>query len=90
MKEVPQQIEDLQKEISALSKKTFQKLALLNNLAKDSLSNTADNAIQLPFHYEETDNYLRMRIKTNAGINGRIYIPKSLEILPQKVVLKSV
>ena len=71
-------------------KKTFQKLALLNDLAKDSLDNPGDNIIHLPFHYEETENYLRMRIKTNTGINARIYIPKSLEIMPDRVTLKRV
>ena len=90
MKDVPQQILDLQKEISALSKKTFKKLALLDSLAEDSLNNPGDNVIHLPFRYEETENYFRLSIETDTKINGRIYIPKSLEIRPGKVVLKSV
>ena len=90
MKDVPQQILDLQKEISALSKKTFKKSALLDSLVKDSLDNTGDNVMQLPFHYEETENHYRLSIKTDTKINGRIYMPRSLEIRPEKVVLKSV
>ena len=87
MKDVPQQILDFQKEIAILSKKTFKKLALLDALIKDSLGNARNNVIQLPFRYEETENHFRMEIKTNTGINGRIYIPKSLEIRPDKLVL---
>ena len=87
MKDVPQQILDLQKEISALSKKTFKKLALLDSLVKDSLDNTGDNVIHLPFYYEETENHYRLSIKTDTKINGRIYMPKSLEIRPDKLVL---
>ena len=49
MKDVPQQILDLQKEISALSKETFKKLALLDCLVKDSLDNPGDNVIYLPY-----------------------------------------
>ncbi len=90
MENVPQQILDLQKEISALSKKTFKKLALLDSLAKDSLDNPGDNVLHLPFHYEETKNHYRLRIKTDMKINGGIYIPKSLEIQPDKVILKRV
>lgn len=90
MKDVPQQILDLQKEISALSKKTFKKLALLDSLVKDSLDNTGDNVIHLPFHYEETENHFRLSIKTDTEINGRIYIPINLEIRPEKVVLNRV
>ena len=90
MKEVPQQILDLQKEISALSKKTFQKLALLDSLVKGRLDNPEGRVIHLPFFYEETENHYRLRIKTDIKIDGRIYIPKSLEIRPEKVILKSV
>ena len=87
MKDVHQQILDLQKEISALSKKTFKKLALLDSLAKDTLDNSGDNVIHLPFYYEETKNHYRLRIKTDTKINGTVYIPKSLEIRPEKLVL---
>ena len=87
MKDVPQQILDLQKEISALSKKTFKKLTLLDSVAKDTLDNPGDNVIHLPFHYEETKNHYRLRIKTGTEINGTVYIPKSLKILPDKLVL---
>ena len=90
MKDVRQQILDLQNEISALSKKTFKKLALLDSLVKDGLNNPGDNVIHLPFHYEETENHFRLSIETDTKINGRIYIPKNLEIRPDKVVLKSV
>ena len=34
--------------------------------------------------------YFRLSIETDTKINGRIYIPRSLEIRPGKVVLKSV
>jgi len=50
----------------------------------------AGKVIHLPFHYEETEKYFRLSIETDTKINGRIYIPKSLEIRPGKVVLKSV
>lgn len=86
MKDVPQQILDLHKEISALSKKTFKKLALLDSLVKDSLDNTGGNVIHLPFNYEETINYYRLRIETDTKINGSIYMPKNLEIRPDKLV----
>ena len=47
----------------------------------------AGKVIQLPFNYEETVNHYRLRIKTDMKIDGRIYIPKSLEIRPDKLVL---
>ena len=87
MKDIRKQILDLQKEISALSKRTFKKLALLDALVKDRIENLGDNIVQLPFHYEETETQYRLRIKTDMKIDGRIYIPKSLGIQPDNLVL---
>ena len=87
MKDIRIQILDLQKEISALSKKTFEKLALLDALVKDGLENSGDDVLQLPFHYEETETQYKLKIKTDMKIDGRIYIPKSLEIQPDKLIL---
>ena len=88
MKDVRQQILDLQKEISALSKKTFEKLALLDALVKDTLEPLDSNVIELKFHWEETKYHYKTRIKSGTKIGGSLYIPKRLDIQPDKVVLK--
>ncbi len=87
MRERIQEVIKLQKEILEHLKAAVGKAELLEHLTQEAWGSIKKKGFVLPVEYDETKRYHKLTIETESGLGGRIYIPKTLDFMPDRVLL---